>query len=222
MQRSTREGGPSLCRALSPCAWPQVRFLSGAQAGLTAHAVASALDGSMTFSSVSEVEIVARVGRRVLDMQKKGRAMAEAHAKEYGQLVMAAEAVLLLGLHQFKTSSMMHIMRVRRPVLPHFARGSPRRPSSRVASPTNPRYGCFLLEVMHDHARGYALLDQARSLNPSMRERFMIFVRERERTQKASSDSMGGGSMDLARGPPAAAGPAALVIPAAVSLHEAD
>ena len=53
------------------------------------------------------------------------------------------------------------------------------------------------MDHLADHSRGYAFLDKARRMSPSARERFMIFVRDRERTQKAQGDSTGNGSMDL-------------------------
>lgn len=48
------------------------------------------------------------------------------------------------------------------------------------------RYGCFLLEVKGDHIRGYSHLDRARTLKLTLRERFMLFSRDRERTQRGA------------------------------------
>ena len=48
-------------------------------------------------------------------------------------LVMAAEVALLMGLHQFESSPLMNIF-----------------------------YGCFLMDLVSDHSRGYTYLDKAR------------------------------------------------------------
>lgn len=136
------------------------------------------------------------------------RAAAPATTLGRQQAVMAAEALLLCGMRQFgNKSALMNIM----------CAPSPRRPGSLcfpeppfcaalvavLCSNTLPlcvcpsRYACFLLEVQHNTVRGHLFLDRARSMKLSMRERFMLFAKDRERTQRAQGDSVGSGAMDL-------------------------
>lgn len=58
-------------------------------------------------------------------------------------------------------------------------------------------YGSFLVEIRKDLTRGSTYFERARGMRPDPRARFMIFCRDRERTQKAQGDSMGQGAMDL-------------------------
>lgn len=65
--------------------------------------------------------------------------------------VLAAEALALLGIRQFgagKRSALIFVL-----------------------------YGCFLIEVLGNHIKGYAFLDRARGMRLTMRMRFMLFAR---------------------------------------------
>lgn len=83
-------------------------------------------------------------------------------------LVFAAEAVLLAGLKQFPDSAFLAVM-----------------------------HGSFVIDVLSDPQRGHGIVERARSLSPSFRERLMIFSRDRERKQRMQGDSTGESAMDL-------------------------
>eukprot|EP00898_Chlorokybus_atmophyticus_P005871 jgi/Chlat1/6285/Chrsp44S05780 len=80
----------------------------------------------------------------------------------------AAELILLTGLTQFPDSALLHII-----------------------------YASFLISLRHNNSQAQFHMERARSLNPGARERFMIFVRDRERKHSAQSESTGEASMDL-------------------------
>lgn len=58
-------------------------------------------------------------------------------------------------------------------------------------------YSNFLIEVQNNYQSGVTQLQQAKKLEPSMSDRFAIFVREQEHKQKAQSQSSGESAVDL-------------------------
>lgn len=82
--------------------------------------------------------------------------------------VMAADAILQAGMRQFPESAFLRII-----------------------------YGNFLIEMLGDRQKGTDFLEQGRKLGPNIRERFMLFVRDRERKQSSLDGGSSGGAMDL-------------------------
>ncbi|GLI64845.1 hypothetical protein VaNZ11_008226 [Volvox africanus] len=58
-------------------------------------------------------------------------------------------------------------------------------------------YSNFLIEVQNNYQSGVTQLQQAKKLEPSISDRFAIFVREQEHKQKAQSQSSGESAVDL-------------------------
>eukprot|EP00898_Chlorokybus_atmophyticus_P008160 jgi/Chlat1/8345/Chrsp8S00675 len=82
--------------------------------------------------------------------------------------VNAAELILLTGLAQFPDSPFLHVV-----------------------------YASFLIRLRKNQVQAQFHMEKARGLNPGVRERFMIFVRDRERKHSLQSESTGEASMDL-------------------------
>lgn len=82
--------------------------------------------------------------------------------------VVAADAILQAGMRQFPEDAYLRIF-----------------------------YGNFLIEIVGDRHKGTDFLEQGRKLSPNIRERFMLFVRDRERKQSSLDGGSSGGAMDL-------------------------
>lgn len=82
-------------------------------------------------------------------------------------VLLATEAILVAGLEQFPSSCWLHVLA-----------------------------GSFVIDVAGDPERGGALLERAKALRPSFRERFFIFTRSQEQKQHAQTESTGK-KMDL-------------------------
>lgn len=82
--------------------------------------------------------------------------------------IIAAESVIVAGMRQFQEESLL-------PVL----------------------YGCFVTHVLADAGTGAIYFERARGMKPPARSRYIIFVRDRQRKQKAQGEAAGEGAMDL-------------------------
>lgn len=137
----------------------KVRFALSLDPSCKAEHIAEQMRG-YKFRGPFEVEAMARVAR-------SGGAGARRGPPDPHRL-MAAEAVLLVGMAQFPDEPVLQIL-----------------------------YGSFLVELHSELSHGTAFFERARHMQPNARARFMLFVRDREQKQRAQGDSMGGGAMDL-------------------------
>ena len=58
-------------------------------------------------------------------------------------------------------------------------------------------YSSFLIDVEQSYQSGYKVLQTAKKMNPSLLERFAIFSREQQHTQKSASGAQNGAPTDL-------------------------